>query len=242
MPTPIPTLPPPAQPVDLDAVAGVYDSVFPAHVAEHYLHRRGRYIRDLVDAGAAALDVGAGTGVLAERLADLGLDVVALDPFPRMLAQLRRRRPDFRTVEAPGHAIPFPDGRFDLTYCVAVMHHIAAPDLVRATLAEMVRVTRPGGTIVVWDHNPLNPYWPLLMRRVPQDNGAERLVPMAELLAGLRDAGAEIRRAERLGLIPEFVPERLLPAAAVLERLAEATPGLRNLCAHNVVVAVAGKR
>ncbi len=237
-----PTLPRPGQPVDFDTVAGVYDSVFPVHVAEHYLHRRSRYIRDLAGAGAAALDVGAGTGVLAERLAGLGLDVVALDPFPEMLAQLRRRRPDIRTVEAAGDAIPFPDGTFDLTYCVAVMHHIAAPALVRATLAEMVRVTRPGGKIVVWDHNPLNPYWPLLMRRVPQDNGSERLIPLAELVAGLRGEGAAILRAERLGLIPEFLPERLLPAAAVIERLVEAIPGLRNLCAHNVVVAVAGTR
>jgi SAM-dependent methyltransferase len=241
MPTPTRTLPPPARPVDFDAVAGVYDSVFPAHVAEHYLHRRGRYILDLVGRPARPRSTSEPAPASSPSAWPiLGLDVVALDPFPRMLAQLRRRRPDFRTVEATGHAIPFPDGRFDLTYCVAVMHHIAAPDLVRATLAEMVRVTRPGGTIVVWDHNPLNPYWPLLMRRVPQDNGAERLVPMAELLAGLRDAGAEIRRAERLGLIPEFLPARLLPAAAALEHLAEATPGLRNLCAHNVVVA--GKR
>ena len=58
---------------------------------------------------------------------------------------------------AHGDDIPFPDDAFDLTYSVAVMHHIAEPPLVRRTLAEMVRVTRPGGRILVWDHNPLNP-------------------------------------------------------------------------------------
>ena len=79
-----------------------------------------------------------------------------------------------------------------------------------AGLAEMVRVTRPGGRILVWDHNPLNRYWPLLMRRVPQDNGSERLVPMAELTAGLEGVGATVLRAERLGFMPEFVPRRLL--------------------------------
>ena len=222
--------------VNFDDVADVYDSVFAPHVIEHYLNRRAAYLLRHAP-GTKALDVGAGTGLLAERLTDRGMPVVALDPFPQMLAQLRQRRPDFETVVASGDNIPFPDGSFDTTYCVAVMHHIAAPALVQQTLAEMVRVTRPGGHIVVWDHNPLNPYWPLLMKRVPQDNGAERLVPLAELVSGLTAAGARVKRAERLGLMPEFTPRRLLGLAAALERAVEATPGLHAFCSHNVVVA-----
>jgi UDP-glucose 4-epimerase len=77
------------------------------------------------------------------------------------------------------------------------MHHIAAPEAVRATLAEMVRVARPGGWVLVWDHNPRNPYWKLLMKRVPQDTGDERLIPERELLAGLRAAGAQVRVVDR---------------------------------------------
>jgi SAM-dependent methyltransferase len=195
-------------------------------------------LRQAAAQGQSALDVGAGTGLLAERLSDLGLGVVALDPFPQMLGQLRQRRPDIETVVAHGDDIPFPDDVFDLTYSVAVMHHIAEPAQVRRTLAEMIRVTRPGGRILVWDHNPLNPYWSLLMRRVPQDTGAERLVPLPELVAGLREAGADILCTERLGLMPEFVPRWLLGPAAAIERAVEATPGLRCLCAHNVVLAI----
>jgi SAM-dependent methyltransferase len=225
--------------VDFDQIATVYDRVFPAHIVEHYLRRRARYLLRHAPA-ATALDVGAGTGLLAERLSDFGLRVVALDPFAQMLEQLRQRRPGITTRVAVGHDIPFPAGSFDLTYSVAVMHHIAQPELVRRTLAEMVRVTRPGGHIVIWDHNPLNPYWPLIMRRVPQDNGTERLVPMRELVSGLTAAGANVRRAERLGLMPEFVPRRLLAPAVLVERAAELTPGLRRFCAHNVVLAVKG--
>jgi ubiquinone/menaquinone biosynthesis C-methylase UbiE len=223
-------------PVDFDAIATIYDGVFPPHVQEHYLARRTRYLLRQAR-GNAALDVGAGTGLLTERLHDLGLAVVALDPFPQMLAQLQRRRAEIPVVVAQGDAIPYPDDTFDLTYSVAVMHHIARPALVQRTLAEMVRVTRPGGRVVVWDHNPLNVYWPLLMRRVPQDNGAERLVPMRELIDDLQAVGATILRAERSGLMPEFVPRRMLGFAAALERAVEMTPGLRRLCAHNVVVA-----
>ena len=231
------TAPRVAAETDFDAVADVYDDVFPAHVREHYLRRRADYIVRHAPA-ATALDVGAGTGLLAERLHELGAGVVALDPFHQMLDRLGERRPEIPRLVGRGHALPFPDDTFDLAYSVAVMHHIADPELVRRTLAEMVRVARAGGRVLVWDHNPLNPYWPLLMRRVPQDSGAERLVPMAELIAGLTAAGAEIVRAERLGLIPEFVPRRLLGLAARIERGVEATPGLRRFCAHNVVLAV----
>ena len=224
------------QPTNFDAIATIYDGVFPSHVQEHYLQRRVRYIRQHAP-GSPAIDVGAGTGLLAELLADTGMDVVALDPFPGMLEQLRNRRPGMKTVVAQGEAIPFPDDSFDLAYSVAVMHHIADPEKVRRTLAEMVRVTRPGGRIVIWDHNPRNPYWPNLMKRVPQDVGSERLAAMEELLAGLTAAGAKIERADRLGMVPEFVPKPLMPLAALLERVVEATPGLRSFCAHNVVVA-----
>ena len=224
---------------NFDAIAGIYDAVFPPHIIEHYVQRRASYLRRHAPGeGQTALDVGAGTGLLAERLSDLGLGVVALDPFPQMLGKLQQRRPEIETVVAHGDEIPFPDDAFDLTYSVAVMHHIAEPPLVRSTLSEMVRVTRPGGRIVVWDHNPLNRYWSLLMRRVPQDTGAERLVPLPELVAGLRDAGADVVRTERLGLMPEFVPRALLGPAAAVERAVEATPSLRRFCAHNVVLAI----
>ena len=223
-------------PTDFDAIADIYDGVFPAHVQEHYLQRRVRYIRQHAPA-ASAIDVGAGTGVLAERLADAGVDIVALDPFPGMLEQLRRRRPGVQTVVAHGEAIPYPDDSFDLAYSVAVMHHIADPGKVRRTLAEMVRVTRPGGRIVIWDHNPRNPYWKNLMARVPQDDGSERLIPEEEVLGGLEAGGARVLESVQLGFVPDFVPPALLGAMTIVEGAVERTPLLRRLCAHNVVVA-----
>lgn len=221
---------------DFDAIADAYDQSLPAHVVEHYLRKRLAFIRRHTEPGPT-LDLGSGTGLLAERVAAAGYGVVALDPSRGMLGQLRRRRPGFPAVVANGVALPFPDATFGLTYCVAVMHHVAEPDAVRRTLAEMARVTRPGGRVIVWDHNPRNPYWPLLMRRVPQDTGAERLIPEAEIVGGLAAAGARSVRSAQLGLVPDFAPRPLLPLAAALERAVEATPGLRRLCAHNVVLA-----
>ena len=113
-----------------------------------------------------------------------------------------------RAVKGSGTSIPFPDGSFDLVLSVATMHHIAAPDDVRRALAEMVRVTSPGGRVLVWDHNPRNPYWRLLMARVPQDTGEERLVGVRELVRGLGDAGAEPLLVTQLGMVPDFTPRR----------------------------------
>jgi SAM-dependent methyltransferase len=220
-----------------DEIAGEYDEALPAHVVEHYLRKREAYVRRHRPPPADVLDVGCGTGALAVRLAAAGYRVTGVDPSAGMLEVLRRRAPDVEAVQGSGTSLPFGDASFDLVLTVATLHHIADPADVRATLAEMVRVARPGGRVLVWDHNPRNPYWSRLMARVPQDTGEERLIPEAEVLAGLRAAGAEIVTAEPLGLVPDFTPPPALAAAARAERLAERTPLLRRLCAHNVILA-----
>ena len=220
-----------------DQVASHYDESLPAHVVEHYLRKRAGYVAAHRPPPARVLDLGCGTGVLAGRLAELGYDVTGADPSEGMLEVMRERFPAVRAVRASGTGLPFGDGEFDLALSVATMHHIGDPADVHAALREMARVVKPGGQVLVWDHNPRNPYWPHIMRRVPQDVGDERLVPLEELLSGLRAGGAEPVEVAQTGLVPDFTPPRLLGAAAALERLAERTPGLRRRCAHNVVLA-----
>lgn len=219
-----------------DAIASVYDDSLPPHVVEHYLRKRTRFVVDHCPRGKG-LDVGCGTGVLAARLAAAGFDMTGADPSEGMLEILRARRPEVAAVRAPGSALPFPDAAFDLVLSVATLHHIADPGDVRRTLAEMVRVTRPGGQVLVWDHNPRNPYWGPLMARVPQDTGEERLIGEAEVIAGLRAAGADIVSSAQLGLVPDFTPRFAVRAAAAVERAVERTPLVRRLGAHNVVLA-----
>ncbi len=219
-----------------DQIAAAYDESLPAHVVEHYLRKRTAFLTGVAPVGSA-LDVGCGTGALAERLAARGYRVVGIDPSEGMLEIMRARAPAVEAVQGSGSELPFDADRFDLVLTVAALHHIAAPDEVRRTLAEMVRVCRPGGRVVVWDHNPRNPYWSSLMARVPQDTGEERLVPAPEVIDGLMDAGARVLSCQQLGFVPEFTPRRAIRAAAGLERLGERTPLLRTFAAHNVVVA-----
>jgi ubiquinone/menaquinone biosynthesis C-methylase UbiE len=220
-----------------DAIADQYDESLPAHVVEHYLRKRTSFIQAHVRPGARVLDVGCGTGTLAARVREAGFQVAGVEPSAGMLDVLRQRAPGIEAVRGSGSAVPFGDGQFDLAYSVAVMHHIAHPDLVRRTVVEMVRVVRRGGLVLIWDHNPRNPYWKLLMARVPQDTGEERLVPEEEFLSALSTAGAELVCARQLGFVPDFVPPALIGLAARAERAVEAIPGLRRLCAHNVILA-----
>jgi SAM-dependent methyltransferase len=220
-----------------DDVAAVYDETLPSHVTEHYLEKRTRFIASRCPPPGRVLDVGCGTGALAGRLAGIGYEVVGLDPSQGMLDVMRERAPEVEATHGSATEMPFGEGEFDLSFSVATMHHIAEPDAVRSALAEMVRVVKPSGRILVWDHNPRNPYWPYLMRRVPQDSGDERLIGLEELTSGLEAAGAEVTDVAQLGMVPDFMPRALLGAAAVAERAAERTPLLHRVCAHNVVLA-----
>jgi SAM-dependent methyltransferase len=219
-----------------DRIADEYDDALPPHVVAHYLDKRVRYLVEHCPAGRT-LDVGCGTGVLAGRLADAGFGVTGLDPSRGMLGVLATSAPGVGAVRGDGGRLPFPDETFDLTLTVAALHHVASHEAVRLTLMEMVRVLRPGGRVVVWDHNPRNPYWKYLMDRVPQDDGSERLVPEDEIVSGLHAGGAEVIGTAQLGLVPDFVPPSLLGAVQVVERVTERVPGLRLLCAHNVILA-----
>lgn len=219
-----------------DDIATEYDDSLPAHVVEHYLRKRTAYVLEHCPLGRG-LDVGCGTGVLAARLAGAGYQMTGVDPSDGMLDVMRAGAPQVEAVPGSGTALPFADDSFDLVMCVAVMHHVADPAAVRETLGEMVRVLRPGGRVVVWDHNPRNPYWSRLMAKVPQDTGEERLIPEQEVISGLVDGGGVVVRSTQLGMVPEFVPPAALRAAAAAERVVERTPLVRRLAAHNVVLA-----
>lgn len=219
-----------------DSIAHEYDEAIPAHVMEHYHRKRVAVIRAWAPPGGKVLDVGCGTGALLKRCAP-HFAVYGVDPSGGMLRVLAGPSPDVPLAAADGSRLPFRDGVFHLAYCVAVLHHVIDPSAVKETLAEMVRVTAPGGHVLVWDHNPRNPYWPYLMKRVPQDHGDERLVPEAEIFDGLEAAGAAIVSSAQLGLVPDFAPRSLVGVFAGLEKLVEAVPGARRLCAHNVIVA-----
>ena len=215
-----------------DVIAEEYDESIPTHVMEHLDRRRVALAESLVASGRV-LDVGCGTGKLLATM-PARYEKVGIDPSEHMLEAARERGLDVQ--QASADALPFEDASFDLVMTHAVLHHVIDPAAVRRAVTEMCRVARPGGAVLIWDHNPLNPYWKLLMRRLPQDRGDERLVPAREVLDAVRAAGMADVRLRRVTFVPDFTPPRALRAAVAAERLLERTP-LRAIAAHNVVTA-----
>ncbi len=113
-----------------------------------------------------ALDAGTGTGALAFALAPLVREVVGVDLVPELLAEARRRAgpyPNVEFVEGDITALAFEPASFDLVGTASTIHHVARPELV---IAELSRVTRPGGSIVVFDQiAPVDPLAALELNR-----------------------------------------------------------------------------
>lgn len=97
------------------------------------------------DDGGTVLDVATGTGLVAERLVARGHRVTGLDQSPDMLAQARRRFcGSVELVEASATEIPFAAATFDHLTFTYLLRYVDDPG---ATLAELARVVRPGGTV-----------------------------------------------------------------------------------------------
>jgi SAM-dependent methyltransferase len=146
-----------------------------------------------------ALDAGTGTGALAFALSPLVREVVAVDVVPELLEQARARADAYPNVtfrEGDATDLPFGDGEFDLAGSLRTLHHVPRPEL---AVAELARVTRPGGIIFVADQiAPIDPLEALELDRFERarDPSHARLLPDTDV-RGLLDANdLVLRRAE----------------------------------------------
>lgn len=150
------------------------------------------YLAARLPRGAAVLDVGVGDGTFERIAASRGAAVHVLDPDARAIERARERLGlGDRARVGVGQAIPWPDGAFDAVVVSEVLEHLDDATLA-ATLAEIARVLKPGGT---------------LLGTVPADEA------LAEQQVVCPDCG---RRFHRWGHEQSFAPDRL--AAILSER------------------------
>ncbi|MEU2037914.1 class I SAM-dependent methyltransferase [Nocardia niwae] len=109
--------------------------------------------------GADVVDIGCGPGDLARVLARRVGKVTGVDPSPQMIDYATARSRDLancRWVLGAAQSLPLPDASADLVTCTFAMHHIPAPHRADA-VAQMFRVLRPGGRLLLADTHPTDP-------------------------------------------------------------------------------------
>src|ERR1700730_11874914 len=99
-------------------------------------------------------DLGCGTGVVSAALASFVARVVAVDASPAMLQAARKRLRGFDNIDLRRgelEALPIDDARLDAATLMLVLHHVPEPE---RALAEVARVLKPGGRLIVVDMLP----------------------------------------------------------------------------------------
>jgi len=165
--------------------------------------------------GDAVLDVGSGTGTLAAAVAALApsISLTGIDPSASYvdLAQARHGGSHARFEIGDARTLRFGNGRFDRTLSLLVLNFVPDP---ASALDEMVRVTRPGGTVAaaVWDYGRgmemLRVFWDeavgLDPAADPRDERHKPLCRQGELNALWRDHRLEQTREEALVIQMHF--------------------------------------
>ena len=139
-----------------DRIAGIYDllnTVMTVGMHQRWRERAVELAR--VAPGSRALDVATGTGDLAVALRAAGAEVVGCDFSEEMLERARQKEPSVRFEWADALNLPYEDNSFDAATVGFGARNFS--DLPRG-LAEMARVVRPGGRVVVLEiTNPQKP-------------------------------------------------------------------------------------
>lgn len=143
-----------------------------------------------------ALDVGSGAGALAFALAPRVREVVAVEIDEELANRARADAPpNVEVVVGDGEHLPFDSFSFDLAGTLRTLHHTRRPELL---VAELVRVTRPGGMILVVDQlAPADPLAGFELTRFEQarDPSTTRVLADADL-RGLFDSNNLVLRRE----------------------------------------------
>ncbi len=169
---------------------------------------------------SAVLDFGTGIGNSLPHLARLfpKAEVSGVDVSERSLQVAAHRFPGAaRLLAYDGRSIPLQPASFDLIFSACVFHHIDASEH-GVIFAELHRLLKPGGMMVVFEHNPVNPATRYIVATCPFDKNAV-LLPAASLKKSQAAAGFRQVDVAYTGFFPG-----MLRALRPLERFMTGLP------------------
>jgi SAM-dependent methyltransferase len=193
---------------------------------------------DRLGRGGPVLDLGCGRGYWMEHMTGRGIVAVGVEHDPGRAAQAGRYGP---VVSGDGARLPLADASVDLVWCLHVLHHLPEPARV---LAEVRRVLRPGGSLVLAETVEDNPLLRLGRRLHASWDGVgiHARFTAAGLLADVAGAGLELVERRQHSLVsfaawalPAGADRRAWHALAGLE--ARLPPGVSRFGAHLECVA-----
>ena len=125
------------------------------------------------------LDMGCGPGETDRWLEGHVQRLAGVDLSTEMIEVARKRNPwvEYRPAGSDGD-LPYPAGAVDVCFAICVLHHVPRPQR-PPLVGEMARVTRPGGLVAIFEHNPWNPLTRKAVAGCEFDRDAE-LVPRRE--------------------------------------------------------------
>lgn len=135
------------------------------HLLDVVRHRRG------APSTLTALDVGCGVGTTDKYLVSQFRKLHGVDVAPGVVAAAATANPSVEYEVSDGETLPYEDGSFDVAFTICVLHHVPRGGR-RRFVEELRRVTRPGGLVLVFEHNPFNPLTRLAVSRCEFDRDA----------------------------------------------------------------------
>lgn len=148
---------------DWDAVAELWQALPPQTLwRRHSDEVNSRLVRDWIPTGLGTVlktdlwDEAAGEGLYPE-LAGHARHVVGVDVSDQVIQTARRRYPDLEAVRAEVQALPLAPASVDAVVSNSTLDHFETHAEIDASVAELARVLRPGGTLLLTLDNPLNP-------------------------------------------------------------------------------------
>jgi ubiquinone/menaquinone biosynthesis C-methylase UbiE len=210
-----------------DVIADAYDVQIPESRRLAVLNRKTELMREVLQRfcpGRRGLDVGCGQGAYVARMRDLGFEVAGIDASAGQVALASRN------VGAPGIIttgsvlrIPAVDRAYDFVYVINVLHHLASLEEQRRAMAELARVLRPGGLLLVHEINTRNVLFRFYMGYVfPSlnciDEGVERWL-LPDRMAVYTDM--PVADIHYFTFLPDVLPQGLVRLLTPIERLIE---------------------